>query len=382
MNKKRALGITAVLITVFSTIFILRFWMTAQALDGQTMQAGAPTQISFQGYLADDSGQPLDGTAALQFDIYESAAGGASLWQETHVSVPVSNGYFAVYLGSINPLQPSIFSHPTRYLQVSVDTGSGFVAMPRQQFTAVPYALQAENANQVSWSGITNLPPNLNGGEVWSMHGNNDIDPNTHYLGTTNAVTLTLAVSGTTALRLLPAVDGEVVMPNIIGGASSNQILYGSSGVVISGGISNTVSNYFATVSGGRHNTASGTNTTVGGGAHNTASGSDATVGGGKHNTASSVYATIGGGRNNTASGYFATVGGGLYNTASGDHSFTAGRLAHAAHDGAFVWADNQAITYTSSAENQFAIHASGGVTLAVNAGPDKAVQVGERYRD
>ncbi|KAA3661675.1 MAG: hypothetical protein DWQ04_15780, partial [Chloroflexi bacterium] len=51
-------------------------------------------------------------------------------------------------------------------------------------------------------------------------------------------------------------------------------------------------------------------------------------------------------------------------------------------HDGAFVWAGNQTTAYTSSAENQFAIHASGGVTLAVNAGPDKVVQVGERYRD
>ncbi|MHC4643614.1 MAG: hypothetical protein ACYS32_18385, partial [Planctomycetota bacterium] len=73
----------------------------------------------------------------------------------------------------------------------------------------------------------------------------------------------------------------------------------------------------FATIGGGRNNTASGDYATVGGGGFNTA-GYDATVGGGVYNTASGNDATVGGGAVNAASGYEATVSGGRANTASG----------------------------------------------------------------
>ena len=446
MNKKRVWRALVVLITVMGFIFSMQFWMTTQALESQTTQAGVPTQISYQGYLVDEAGQPINGSVNLQFNIFAEATGATSLWQETHDNVPVSDGYFAVYLGATTPLNAAVFNQPTRYLQVGVDTGDGLLTLPHQQFVAVPYALQAEAAAQVPWSGVTGLPPNLADGDVWSMHGNAGTNPNAHFLGTTDAVSLTLAVSGTIALRLEPAVhyyNGEPA-PNVILGAESNRISnnqydYGivigggynntasRGSATVSGGYLNTASGYRATVSGGSSNTASGLDDTVSGGYSNTASGSDATVSGGylntangpaatvsggawntasnnsatvsgglsntasgyratvsggDSNTASDNSATVSGGLSNTASGYAATVSGGDSNTASGAYSFAAGRRAHAGHDGAFVWADNQEDTYASTAENQFAIRASGGVTLAVNAGEDKPIQVGERYRD
>ncbi len=121
-------------------------------------QGGAPTTISYQGYLTDSESQPLEGTVTLQFGLYAAASGGSPLWEETQTDVPVGGGYFTVYLGSVTPLSAADFSDPARYLQVSVDDGGGFVALPRQQFSAVPYALQAQEAAVAPWSGLTDVP--------------------------------------------------------------------------------------------------------------------------------------------------------------------------------------------------------------------------------
>ncbi|MCP4695340.1 MAG: peptidase S74, partial [Gammaproteobacteria bacterium] len=65
--------------------------------------------------------------------------------------------------------------------------------------------------------------------------------------------------------------------------------------------------------------------------------------------------------------GILATVAGGYLNTASGAYSFAAGTQANAIHDGAFVWADAQAVNFNSAAVNEFAVRASGGVRLRTN---------------
>jgi Chaperone of endosialidase len=93
------------------------------------------------------------------------------------------------------------------------------------------------------------------------------------------------------------------------------------------------------------------------------------TVSGGFNNTASGVAATVGGGFGNTASGYFATVGGGFGNIAAGTGSFVAGSNAlndTPAHIGAFLYADNSGYPFHSSAANEFAARATGGVRLVL----------------
>jgi trimeric autotransporter adhesin len=111
---------------------------------------------------------------------------------------------------------------------------------------------------------------------------------------------------------------------------------------------------------------ASGNDATVGGGDNNTAQGAYATVSGGEGNTASGFSAAVGGGSANTASGDDATVAGGNGNTAGGDYSFAAGNLAHAGHNGSFVWADNNSpFTFSSTTANQFRVRATGGVGFA-----------------
>jgi hypothetical protein len=156
-----------------------------------------------------------------------------------------------------------------------------------------------------------------------------------------------------------------------VGGGMHNNSSGGQA--TIGGGFNNTASGYVATIGGGAGNliTATATYGTIGGGESNTASGSNATVGGGSSNTASAYYATVGGGWSNTASGYAATVPGGRDNTAQGMYSFAAGYRAKANHPGAFVWADSTDADFASTANNQFAVRATGGVSFTTGSNND-----------
>ncbi len=104
-------------------------------------------------------------------------------------------------------------------------------------------------------------------------------------------------------------------------------------------------------------------------GAGNTASRDGATVSGGQDNTASGQFTTIAGGYLNIASGHIATVAGGFFNNAGGDYSFAAGRLAKidAAHDGTFLFSDQNNIEFHSAAANEFAARATGGVRFVTS---------------
>ncbi len=162
-----------------------------------------------------------------------------------------------------------------------------------------------------------------------------------------------------------------------VGGGIGNTAVVTAS--TVSGGLNNAASGIEATVSGGGENTASGWRATVAGGADHTASGAyatvsggfyseatqtAATVGGGSMNSAGGAYATVGGGANNLAGGQYATIPGGQYNSAGGNYSLAAGRRAISGHTGAFVWADATDATFASTADNQFAVRATGGVSL------------------
>ncbi len=136
----------------------------ARTVAGQAaLQAGAPGIVSYQGYLQDGANQPFDGTTSISFAIYPTLTGGSALWQETQSNVSVTDGFFSVLLGSVTPFTAAAFNQPERYLQATVDLGAGATTLPRQQLAAVPYALQAQEAASVPWSGITGVPSDLGG---------------------------------------------------------------------------------------------------------------------------------------------------------------------------------------------------------------------------
>ncbi len=106
-------------------------------------RADVPGLINYQGKLFQPSGAPIpDGTYAVTFSIYDAAIGGTALWTESYSALPVKGSMFHALLGSVNPINPSVFSGGERYLGVKVGTDAELA--PRQRIASVPYAQVAE----------------------------------------------------------------------------------------------------------------------------------------------------------------------------------------------------------------------------------------------
>lgn len=148
--------------------------------------------------------------------------------------------------------------------------------------------------------------------------------------------------------------------PSLVGGYSLNSIAAGANGATISGGGGNAYS--FGELDEQLPNQI-------------TILGEFGTISGGRGNTVDDKGAAISGGESNVASGEFSTVSGGRDNLASGDYSFAAGRRAKSIHVGAFVWADSTDADFASTADNQFAIHADGGVRIFDRTDPTLLLQ-------
>jgi len=152
----------------------------------------------------------------------------------------------------------------------------------------------------------------------------------------------------------------------------------------VGGGGKNFASNDYATIGGGESNAASALYATVGGGANNAATDDYGTVGGGANNqagnnttpTTDKTYATVAGGQKNIASGQWSVVAGGQNNIAFGEASFAAGSNAQAKNAGAFVWADDNAGIFASTAANEFAVRAIGGVRFVTSVAGTAGIQL------
>ena len=263
----------------------------------------------------------------------------------------------------------------------------------------------------------------------WHMSGNSGTTAGTHFVGTTDNRPLELRANNLQTLWM----QGNAAGHNVVAGGPGNYVLAGMTGATISGGKDNTfdTGGNFSTISGGLNNQVyMGGASVIGGGRDNFLGSSEvatigggglnriwdgawaATIAGGSNNTIEtySVHATISGGVGNRVGdgwqngatgatiggGYFnrvtsnahnSTVSGGEYNRVeraathaaipggysnqvSGDYGLAAGRRAHAAHSGAFVWADSQNAECKSDRDNQFKVRAAGGMyILAQSAG-------------
>jgi hypothetical protein len=97
--------------------------------------------VNYQGYLTDNTGNPVNGSPAMTFTIYDETGG--PQWSETHPSVPVTGGLFSVLLGSQTSLLSSVFDGTELYLGVQV--GSDPEMTPRTLLTSAPGAAFARS---------------------------------------------------------------------------------------------------------------------------------------------------------------------------------------------------------------------------------------------
>jgi hypothetical protein len=198
---RRLFGITAALV-----LFVSLFASPCHAVPGL---------ISYQGKLTDNTGTPLEGNLNMTFRLYDNAVGGAQLWSETQTGVPVTRGICDVRLGAVTPLDKSKFTGDVIYLQVEIDTGSGWeVLAPRQQLTSTSFAFKAADADTV-------------GGQAASAFG--DITGVTAGIGltgggTSGGVTVNVgAGTGITAGADSIAVDTTVIQQRVAGTCPAGQ---------------------------------------------------------------------------------------------------------------------------------------------------------------
>jgi hypothetical protein len=166
------------------------------------------------------------------------------------------------------------------------------------------------------------------------------------------------------ALRAAP-----VAVYALSGGGDSNWVLSGDDLHYSSGNVGIGTSTPSAALQvvgpvafGHSNNLASGENAVVAGGASSEATGERSFVGGGFNALASGNHSFTGGGLNPVAGGNYAFVAGGSQNVAGGLRGFAAGHRAKAMHANTFVWADGVLEDFSSTAQDQFMVRATGGV--------------------
>ncbi len=100
----------------------------------QVSAAQVGSKITYQGQLADASGNPLSGSYSFKFELYDAASGGTKLWEHVRSNVQVQAGIFSVQLD----VDANDFDGRALWLAITVD---GQLLSPRQELTPAPYAL-------------------------------------------------------------------------------------------------------------------------------------------------------------------------------------------------------------------------------------------------
>ena len=104
----------------------------------------APTIITHQGRILDDTGTPSNGQIELTFRFFADQASADILWAEVH-SVTVTDGLFSVSLGSITSLDFSTFPVSPDLLYLEIQVGSDIPLTPRTKINSVPLAAVASS---------------------------------------------------------------------------------------------------------------------------------------------------------------------------------------------------------------------------------------------
>jgi hypothetical protein len=113
--------------------------------------AQVPQDMTYTGRLVDNLGDPLAGPVNLELRVFDAETSGTELYSEQHLGVQLDvTGGFSVQLGlGTSPsgtFDAALFSDPDRWLEVVVGTE---VLTPRQIIASVPWALVAQQANEI-----------------------------------------------------------------------------------------------------------------------------------------------------------------------------------------------------------------------------------------
>jgi uncharacterized protein (TIGR02145 family) len=165
----------------------------------------------------DAAGQALNNaTINARFTIHDGAATGAVVWQELQTVTTTALGLFTAQLGSSVPLTGVSWANGTKFMQVEIDLGQGFVDMGTQQLLSVPYALFSSNAQHAENSGNGYSHVSLSGDTLYFQNGEFVIIPGISAANETDGGT-------TTGTTLHTCGESNVHNPNLTYGSMTDQ---------------------------------------------------------------------------------------------------------------------------------------------------------------
>jgi hypothetical protein len=113
--------------------------------------ANVPRGISYQAVARDAQGQAIASSSVnVRFTLHQGTPTGATEFSETHSLTTNEIGLFNTYFGAGTAITSAfdsiVWSSTTKFLQVEIDLGNGYVDMGTQQLMSVPYAYRANEA--------------------------------------------------------------------------------------------------------------------------------------------------------------------------------------------------------------------------------------------
>jgi uncharacterized protein (TIGR02145 family) len=125
---------------------------TLSLLISAMLTAQAPALIPYQAVARDGAGQPLlNSSLNARFTIHNESVNGTVVWQEVQSVSTNALGLFTAQLGSTTSLAEVQWAEGSKFLEVELDLGNGFIEIGTQQMVSVPFALHAGNV-QVDFS--------------------------------------------------------------------------------------------------------------------------------------------------------------------------------------------------------------------------------------
>jgi hypothetical protein len=117
---------------------------------GNTTANAVPPGIPYQAVVRNANGQVAANAAAtIKFTLHQNTTDGAVEYQETHALTTNAQGLVSAVIGQGTAVQGTFgginWSNTTKFLQVEVDLGNGYVDLGTQQLMSVPFALYAAN---------------------------------------------------------------------------------------------------------------------------------------------------------------------------------------------------------------------------------------------
>jgi hypothetical protein len=102
--------------------------------------AGIPKTISYQGYLKQTNGSPVNSPTKIRFSLYSSNPHRDNpIWRETQTDVDVKQGVYSVQLGTVEPITAPF---DIRYW-LGVAFNDGLDMLPLQPLSSVPYSIKS-----------------------------------------------------------------------------------------------------------------------------------------------------------------------------------------------------------------------------------------------